>query len=473
MAWPEISIEDFPPQRDDEPSSLRQDIIDELSDHFACALNRELLKNLDAQIAKQRVINQFGDPIKIACQLWLDAMKEKIMSQRIMTGVSAVMAVCCLAVVGISWMLFQESQSMNQKMLAQVAAMTTMDPQFLKQMEMLLEKQATQANDSSEEMNPILFQLVEENKEGSPATGFKGTLTKYEGKNVIYTVDAVSDKNGLLVFGKLPWGNYEMNLHAPWNNEKLNTLNITTIPGRKFEETIICPAGVPEKVPVEFQIEWQGKPAEEEMFLISDFRHINDYYGSKHRQYNLSTRRTIQNHTWSYRHNLTIAAERSVYLIDVKNNQAISCPVKEDGNFEDLEFQDLIWKSSVEALQGEYLSPTIYLIRKSELSKLAELNSISTIGLIRTDRSGMDLMKYAYPSMGMYISPFEKFKVEPQLLKTLEKKDSQAAEMLNAFEPYQLMVHPKARKDQLNVWKIIVPALDPITQESGSLSSAL
>ncbi|MFH1299826.1 MAG: hypothetical protein ABIK07_02100, partial [Planctomycetota bacterium] len=84
MAWPEISIEDFPPERDDEPSSLRQDIIDELSDHFVCALNRELLKNPDEQTAKQRVLNQFGDPIKIACQLWLDAMKEKIMSQRIM-----------------------------------------------------------------------------------------------------------------------------------------------------------------------------------------------------------------------------------------------------------------------------------------------------------------------------------------------------------------------------------------------------
>ncbi|HAW26628.1 MAG TPA: hypothetical protein DCY03_00705, partial [Planctomycetaceae bacterium] len=93
MNWPELSIEDFPPRRDDEPSSLRQDIIDELSDHFACALNRELLKNPDEQIAKQRVIQNFGDPIKIARQLWLDAMKEKIMSQRIMTGISVLMAV--------------------------------------------------------------------------------------------------------------------------------------------------------------------------------------------------------------------------------------------------------------------------------------------------------------------------------------------------------------------------------------------
>jgi len=64
VAWPEISIDDFPHRRDDEPSSLRQDILDELSDHFVCALNRELLKNPNEQIAKQRVITQFGDPVK-------------------------------------------------------------------------------------------------------------------------------------------------------------------------------------------------------------------------------------------------------------------------------------------------------------------------------------------------------------------------------------------------------------------------
>ena len=295
MAWPEISIDDFPHRRDDEPSSLRQDILDELSDHFVCALNRELLKNPNEQIAKQRVITQFGDPVKIARQLWLDAMKEKIMSQRIIIGVSAVMAVCCIAVVGIAWMLFQESQSMNKTLLAQVIAMadrpapvatTKMDPQFLKEMEVLIQKQVVQTDSSSEEMNPILFQLVEEKEGGKPATGFKGKLTKYEGKKLIYTVDAVSDKTGLLDFGKLPWGNYDVKLVAPWR-EELGPLHITTIPGRKYEKTILCPAAVPGKVPVEFQVNWQGKPVSEEMLLLCDFRQISSSYGR--RRYNLSS----------------------------------------------------------------------------------------------------------------------------------------------------------------------------------------
>lgn len=121
MSWPEVSIEDLPPRRDDEPASLRQDILDELTDHFVCAFNRELLKNPDERLAQERVIKQFGDPVKIARQLWFDAMKERIMSQRIMTGISSVMAICCIAVVGIAWILMRDSQLVNRQMLDQLA----------------------------------------------------------------------------------------------------------------------------------------------------------------------------------------------------------------------------------------------------------------------------------------------------------------------------------------------------------------
>ncbi len=481
MSWPEISVDDFPPRRDDEPSSLRQDILDELSDHFACALNRELLKNPDEQIAKQRVINQFGDPIKIAYQLWLDAMKEKIMSQRIMTGISVFMAVCCLAVVGISWMLFQESQSMNQKMLVQMAAMadrpmpdanTKLDQQFLTQLEVMMQKQIEQADSSSEEMNPILFQLLEENKEGKPATGFKASLMKFENKRSVFSVGAVSDETGKLDFGKLPWGTYKMTLRTPWN-EELSTLNITTIPGRKYEQTIFCPAGVPEKVPVEFQVEWQGKPVAEDIFLLCDFRRIDSYYGPRSRQYHLSSSRSIQDDRWTYRHNQSLEAERGVYLIDVKNNQTTPCPVSANGKFEEVDYQNLVWQPTVEVLQGEYQSPTIFFIHKSELSKLSELNSIDIVELLTSDSNGMNLKKYAFPSRGMFVSPFEKFTVEPQLLGVLEKKGGQAAKMIDAFRASRLINNYKARKDSPSVWEIIVPDLFPITRESGSLSSAL
>ncbi len=42
----------LPPPADDEPASLRQDILDELGDHLACAYNRELLRGANSQLAR-------------------------------------------------------------------------------------------------------------------------------------------------------------------------------------------------------------------------------------------------------------------------------------------------------------------------------------------------------------------------------------------------------------------------------------
>ena len=483
MNWPELSIDDFPPRRDDEPSSLRQDIIDELSDHFVCALNRELLKNPNEGLARKRVLERFGDPIKIARQLWLDEMKEKIMSQRIMTGVSCLMAVCCLAVVGISWMLFRESQAMNQQLLTQVVAMadrpvplatTQMDPQFLKQLETMIQRKVSQADSSAVAMNSILFQLVSQEKEGDkPAVGFKGTLSNYEGKKLIFQIDAVSDKTGKLDFGKLPWGSYQLKLSAPWN-EEIPGFNITTIPGRAFSETIVCPAAVPGKAPVEFQVDWLGKAVEEEMFLICDFRHFNQTYGTHQRRYDLSTRRFIANHTWSYRHNMSVPIERGVYLIDIKNNQATLCPLDNNVDFKNLQFQDLDWSSTVEVIQGEYGPPTIYLVQKKELSKLSELSLIDDIGVISISRlGGVDLSHFANPSSGMFISPFEQFKYEPSKhFAEMKKLSPQAGKKVYGYQADRLTKIYKTTTGKPDVWKIVVPDLNPITEEFGSLTRA-
>ena len=89
---------DLPAPRDDEPDSLRDDILAELADHLACAYRRELLRGADAATARQRVLERFGDPAAVARRLWLDAMRGKIMSQRILV-------VCCilLTLVSLPW----------------------------------------------------------------------------------------------------------------------------------------------------------------------------------------------------------------------------------------------------------------------------------------------------------------------------------------------------------------------------------
>ncbi|MEQ8638652.1 prealbumin-like fold domain-containing protein [Gimesia maris] len=452
MAWPEISIDDFPPQRDDEPSSLRQDIIDELSDHFACALNRELLMNPDEQIAKQRVLNQFGDPIKIARQLWLDAMKEKIMSQRIMTGISAVMAVCCIAVVGIAWSMMQESRAFNL--------------QLLEQFKLAQEKSASE---TTGELQPILFQLVQEGSEEQPAIGFEGTLSKGDGNNPVFTVEAVSDKNGLLDFGKLPWGKYVLTLKSPWGEAPQAEL-ITTIPGRKFEETIVCPASVPEKVAVQFQVNWQNTP-EEKNYLLCDFRHRVSISSNVSEQFFLSSYQEIQGRRWVYSHDLHQKSEGNVYLIDVENQRAVTCPIAADGSIKKIDVHQLDWHPTVEILRGVYYPPTIYLIAQHDLSKITEINSFSSTKGVRFDRGKLEIISFALPGQGAFISPFKKLSIDPALV--IDKTPT-ALKQIHGFIPDR-STHETyaATEDQPNIWKINIPDLFPITQESGSLSNAL
>ena len=74
----------LPPPRDDDPANLRQDILDELGDHLACAFNRELLRGVDSSVASTGRMERFGDPAAVARRLWFDAMKEKIVAQRVL-----------------------------------------------------------------------------------------------------------------------------------------------------------------------------------------------------------------------------------------------------------------------------------------------------------------------------------------------------------------------------------------------------
>lgn len=82
MIPPNDVVADLPAPMDDEPASVRQDIADELADHLACAYRRELLKTADDRTAQQRVLDRFGNPQRIAYQLWFQALWGRIMLQR-------------------------------------------------------------------------------------------------------------------------------------------------------------------------------------------------------------------------------------------------------------------------------------------------------------------------------------------------------------------------------------------------------
>ena len=358
MNWPEIRIEDLPPERDDEPASLRQDILDELTDHFVCALNRELLKNPNEQLARQSVLNQFGDPIKVARQLWLDAMQEKIMSQRIMTGVSVVMAVCGFIVVGLVWSMMKESQAFNARMMEQMAEIADRP------------MPEVQTDSTSGEMNQITFQLVQGKKGGKPAIGFKGQIIKRGEKVDIFTLDAVSDDEGEMDFGKLPWGKYALSIESSWG-EFYHT-ELTVVPGRNYSQTIICPVLAPVEVPVRFQVQWPDQLKSDDWLLLCDFRP---------RPYNrgisgLSRKIGAENWTRSYPNPVNGKWDYAMACFITQKNQVSRCPLDQNRKYKNIDFGELKAKNSINMIEGDkYLLPLMYLLNKQDLADLSLLES--------------------------------------------------------------------------------------------------
>ena len=70
MQQPEAFDGKLPPPRDDEPLSLRQDIIDEHQIDLHCSFERELLIMSDTNQASQNALSRFGPPNLVARQLW-------------------------------------------------------------------------------------------------------------------------------------------------------------------------------------------------------------------------------------------------------------------------------------------------------------------------------------------------------------------------------------------------------------------
>ncbi|MFK7777601.1 MAG: hypothetical protein QM501_05710 [Gimesia sp.] len=476
MSWPEISIEDFPPERDDEPSSLRQEILDELGDHFACALNRELLKNPDEQTAKQRVLNQFGDPVKIARQLWLDAMKEKIMSQRIMTGISVAMAACGFIVVGLVWSMMKENKGVNQKMLEQLAvladrpqpvATSKIDQQILKQLELINQGDREQVVSKAETMNQVSFQLVQGNNDEKPAVGFTGTLIKSGQKTDSFTLEAVSNDEGKLDFGRLPWGKYRFTLKSPWG--EYHHSNVSILPGRNYSQTIVCPASAPEAVPVQFQVDWPDNLKSEDWVLLCDFRSRGGGGGGP-----VSLTRKYGDDVWRAQ-SVEFDKQSLVYLID-NHNKVSLCPLSQNGEYKDVVLEDLASKQSIIQIEGDgYTLFDIFLIRKKDVAQLSKIDRNQTYSVLNPERTALltfdqfnsRLQRLGggdakiYPPSTTMLVPFN------NRTSNLDSKDLNSIPKVAEGIQLANWLTFSALNDQKNVWEIKIPNLEKLKVPEG------
>lgn len=129
MIPPNDVVADLPAPLDDEPPSVRQDIADELADHLACAYRRELLKTADERTAQQQVLDRFGNPQRIAYQLWFQALWGRIMLNRFGRIVQGLKIVGGLLVLFFVFRMAEQQTALHNQLVMLAASNQSMQSQ--------------------------------------------------------------------------------------------------------------------------------------------------------------------------------------------------------------------------------------------------------------------------------------------------------------------------------------------------------
>jgi hypothetical protein len=277
-----ISAE-LPPRRDDEPAGLRQDILDELADHLGCAYHRELLRGADAGAARRRVLDRFGDPAAVARRLWLDAMKGKIMAQRVLIASCLVVTLASLSLAGMMW---------QQSIHAQQASRLATDKAQAIQQEMLnqlREMSEVVRSTRSLDWNPVKFQLTEEMPDGPPAVGVLITLNVRDRQirgfgagefwqagprrqAALQPTQRLTDASGVADFGVVHPDDYVFEIVKSWDQGTVSTSGEVHVePGSQITKRMVCPKTPPERVPVLVRWTWPADLEQEKLVLYASF----------------------------------------------------------------------------------------------------------------------------------------------------------------------------------------------------------
>jgi len=271
MNWPDIA-NDLPAPRDDEPSSLRQDIADELADHLHSSFAGELHRTPDQTQAQQHVLDRFGDPRRVARQLWFDAMKEKIMSQRVNLVISSLMTAACLGALGLMTVMLRDSREVNAAILERLAALAKPQPAAAAPQPVI---------DTSKSLDWVQpkFKLVLGEKGGPPAVGHKvqmqaaggGVLGETEKNGVVYQglIEEAAGTDGIVDLGLFRFGTYTLTVTTPWGEHTSRQIGLR--PGQEPIREIVCPAAQPEQADVAFSVEWPEDLQNMNLRLICNF----------------------------------------------------------------------------------------------------------------------------------------------------------------------------------------------------------
>ncbi len=268
---------ELPPPRDDEPAGLRQEILDELADHLGCAYHRELLRGANPVEARQRVLNRFGAPAAVARRLWLDAMKGKIMAQRILIATCLMVTLASLSLTGVMWRQSVVAQHESTAMAVEaIHAMTLQnDKAQAGQQEMLKQLRAlSEANRKSRspDWNPVKYKLTENTATGAPVAGCSITIARQPPNANEPPRYRESDAAGIADMGILHPGEYTVSFSQAWGEELLSAQEQLIVePGSEVDKLIVLPRKSLERVPVRIRCVWPSDLEKEGLVLAAPF----------------------------------------------------------------------------------------------------------------------------------------------------------------------------------------------------------
>lgn len=234
----------LPPSREDEPASLRQNIVDEILDHLQCSLRRELLVHgSDEATAKNRVLNKFGDPSQIARKLWFQAMWSKIMVQRLMIGsMICVMAVSIALVAMVGWLIHQQQQT---------------NTALLEQLTRLIPPANSSQGPRDPRWNNLKIRVTRGTQDGPALEGADVVVAKLPGIGEVANPHGTEhstkiDQSGMADCGYVEPGIYQATVTTSWH--EATQVKFTVHPGSDHLEQIVAPENPPAITHASFQV---------------------------------------------------------------------------------------------------------------------------------------------------------------------------------------------------------------------------
>lgn len=247
MHSPDDIAAELPPPRDDEPASLRRDIIDELADHLACALERErqrgeMTPSAAATSPWQRVLDRFGSPRAVALQLWRQAMQESLFMQRlVLLAAIFVMGATCFGM----YFIVRTLTSQNQAILAQQREMA----ETLRRVNEQARNAPAPRTETSVEWVPFEVQLRSAEPGTSLPPGYLVYLARQQDTTGMPPWEARTDDTPFVKFPLVRYGRYTFKVEAPWGEYLTREININ--PGAAVHLTVDCPARPPQPLVVQ------------------------------------------------------------------------------------------------------------------------------------------------------------------------------------------------------------------------------